>query len=330
MAEVGDRFGRALGGDDEVSADRRPLPDMGHGEQVGAKAVGVHQRPMRVQVRSLGNCSRARSWNAFSIGSNGSGALARMPNSLSHGRCRHFRSSRRGRRIFPSFAPQFGDRHPVLGQCAGLVGAQHRRGAQGFDRRSAPGQHARPRDSPGAHRHEDSEHDRELFGQHRHAERDAGQHGIEPSATQDSVEQHRQDAHRAADNGEHRTSRRVCACSRGGSVSSSASDWPILPISLRGPVAVTSPFPAAHDQRTRKHVRQIVATRPLGCGRHAIVPRDLAHGNGLAGQQRFIGLQIVALQRAPRRPARGRPRQARRGRRARPRGRRSACARRRE
>ncbi|MCY1174849.1 hypothetical protein D9M73_150640 [compost metagenome] len=39
------------------------------------------------------------------------------------------------------------------------------------------------------------------------------------------------------------TMRVVSRWSRGASVSSVASDWPILPISLRGPVAVTSAMP---------------------------------------------------------------------------------------
>ena len=51
-----------------------------------------------------------------------------------------------------------------------------RRRAEGLDGGGTPRQHARPRDAPGAHRHEDGEHDRKFFGQHRHAERDAGEH----------------------------------------------------------------------------------------------------------------------------------------------------------
>jgi hypothetical protein len=42
---------------------------------------------------------------------------------------------------------------------------------------------------------------------------------------------------------------RVCARRRGGCVSSPASDWPIFPISLRGPVAVTSAIPLPRTMR---------------------------------------------------------------------------------
>ena len=54
------------------------LPDLGHGEQVGAQAVGVNESAMagRADVRLAARCARPRSWNALSIGSNGSGALA--------------------------------------------------------------------------------------------------------------------------------------------------------------------------------------------------------------------------------------------------------------
>ena len=47
MAQVGDRFGRALGGDDELLPVVGRLPDLGHGEQIGAKPVGVHELPVR-------------------------------------------------------------------------------------------------------------------------------------------------------------------------------------------------------------------------------------------------------------------------------------------
>ena len=98
--------------------------------------------------------------------------------------------------------PQFGDGHAIFGQGAGLVSTQHGRGAKGFDRRGTPGQHVRLRDAPSPHRHEDGQNDREFLGQHRHAERDAGENGVEPTAAQKAVEQHRQDTDRAARRGE--------------------------------------------------------------------------------------------------------------------------------
>ena len=141
--------------------------------------------------------------------------------------------------------PQFGDRHAVLGQRAGLVGAQDRGRAERLDGGSPPREHARAGDAPRAHRHEDGEHDRKLFRQHGHAERNAREHGIEPAAAEKPVEEHRDHADRAAH--ERQTGARVFAsarCRRGGSVSSVLKDCPILPISLRGPVAVTSAMPA--------------------------------------------------------------------------------------
>ena len=67
-----------------------------------------------------------------------------------------------------------------------------------------------------------------------------------------------------------RTSRRVCACSRGGSVSSVLSDWPILPISLRVPVAITSAIavPRTTSEPENTH-GQIVAAGPPAFGRPA-------------------------------------------------------------
>ncbi len=51
------------------------------------------------------------------------------------------------------------------------------------------------RNAPRAHRHEHGEHDRKLFRQHGHAERDAGEHRVEPSAAQHAVKDDRHDAH---------------------------------------------------------------------------------------------------------------------------------------
>ena len=93
-----------------------------------------------------------------------------------------------------------------------------------------------------------------------------------------------------------RTSRRVCACSRGGSVSRVLSDWPILPISLRAPVAVTSPMPV--PRTTSEPENTYGRSSPPGrraFRRSVIGTGDLAHGHGLARQQRFIGLQVVTL-----------------------------------
>ena len=127
-------------------------------------------------TRASVSCCARQVWNAFSIGSNGSGALASRPNSPSVVELRrHCRAVLRAEDVAVR-QPQLGDRHAVLGQRAGLVGAQHGGRAQRLDRGGAPRQHARPRDAPRAHRHEDGQHDRKLLRQHRHAERNAGQH----------------------------------------------------------------------------------------------------------------------------------------------------------
>ena len=74
MAEVGDRFGRALGRDDEfLSAVGRPARRAtwrAGRVEARRRATSVHPVPCRCSVSP--SCSRPRSWNAFSIGSNGS------------------------------------------------------------------------------------------------------------------------------------------------------------------------------------------------------------------------------------------------------------------
>ena len=91
-----------------------------------------------------------------------------------------------------------GHRHAVFGERAGLVGAQHGGRAQRLDGGGAPGQHSGVRDAPGAHRHEHRKHERELLGQHGHADGDAREHSVEPAAAEQAVE-HDQQAHRDAE-----------------------------------------------------------------------------------------------------------------------------------
>ena len=79
------------------------------------------------------------------------------------------------------------ERHPVLGERAGLVHAQHRRRAERFDRRHAPREHAVARDAPGAEREEHRQHHRELLGQDRHRQRQAGEDAGQPVAARQPV-----------------------------------------------------------------------------------------------------------------------------------------------
>ena len=223
--------------------------------------------------------------------------------------------------------PQFGDRHAVLGQRAGLVRAEHGRGAERLDGRRAPvrtrawemrhapiamntvsttgnssGSIDMPSAMPASKRVEPAAAQRSVQHHHQHADRPAGQ---------------RKDARPAAASAPAAAAVRSPACS---------SDWPILPISLRG--ASRGDFGKArapHDQRCRRR-RSADRRRPDGRLPAAAAPcaRRLRTGTDFARQQRFVGLQIAGLPAASRRPARGRLRQARSDRRAPPRGRRCA------
>ena len=178
-AKIGDRFRRALGRDDELLPAIGCLPDVRHGEEIGPKPVGVDEVPFgAMQMLGLGQLLAAKIMKRLLHrveGISRTGEHAELDQVMEL--LRHFPPGGVARpKRFAALEPQLGDRHPVLGQRAGLVRAQHRRRAERFDGGGAPGQHARPRDAPGAHRHEDGEDDRKLFGQHRHAERDAAQH----------------------------------------------------------------------------------------------------------------------------------------------------------
>ena len=103
-----------------------------------------------------------------------------------------------------------------------------------------------------------------FFGQHRHAERDAGEHRVEPSAAQSAVEQHRQDAHRTPDHGEHpHEPAGLCLQPRrlGLQRAERLADLAdFAQCADRDHLADSGP---AHDQRTGKHIRQVIAARPV-------------------------------------------------------------------
>lgn len=68
---------------------------------------------------------------------------------------------------------------------------------------------------------------------------------------------------------------------------------PILPISVRAPVATTSATPW-HQHRAGEYERQVVASRTADL--RFAVPGLLAHRDGFPGQQRFIRLEIVTIE----------------------------------
>jgi hypothetical protein len=52
---------------------------------------------------------------------------------------------------------------------------------------------------------------------------------------------------------------------------------------------------AAHDQRSRKDVWRIFAAGATASPSVRIRPDNFSHGHGLAGQQRFVDLQVLAF-----------------------------------
>ena len=87
-----------------IPAGRRPVAR--YGLRPGDRAEGHRRAPASssgARYAASVSCSRARVWNARSIGSNGSGALASKPNSL---------KSRNDRRHFRSVARTKNTRHP--------------------------------------------------------------------------------------------------------------------------------------------------------------------------------------------------------------------------
>ena len=180
VAELGDRLGRALGGYGEVVL-AFVSPHLAHAKKVGAERVLPHHRPVGMKARRL----REQTLSGLVEGS-----LHRVERIALAGQYRVLEQRPSGRGKVPRCRRQIdrladaahhpSERHLVGGQGAGLVDAQHRRGAQRLDRRHAPGEHAAARDPPGAQGEEDGEDDGELLGQRGHGQRDAGQEPLLP------------------------------------------------------------------------------------------------------------------------------------------------------
>ncbi len=83
--------------------------------------------------------------------------------------------------------PQCAQRHSVQRERAGLVDAQHARGAERFDRVRPAREHAMARHAPGAKGEKHREHDWELFRQRSHRQRHASEHALQPAGAQAAV-----------------------------------------------------------------------------------------------------------------------------------------------
>ena len=173
IAELGDGFWRAFCSGDQIAAIRL-LPHIRDCQQFGTQAIfpfqhavtarlliGRQSLPGQRMERFLHRVERLRRARENAMRQNRR-VMVRQPAGL-------FAPPKLGA------SPHRDDCHPVLGQRASLVGAEHRRGAERLDRGNAPGQHASARDPPGAHHHEHGQYKRKFLGQHRHAEGDAAQ-----------------------------------------------------------------------------------------------------------------------------------------------------------
>jgi len=283
-AQCGHGFRRALGGH-AAGVFAGQSPDMRHRHALGREAVFVHQ---------FATAAQRRGWQVFS-GQRDQRAVHRVEGLLLAGQLRGFEQGVEGlRQRHLTGAPavplrvlaphQFGHRHAVLGQRAGLVGGQHGGRAERLDHRGAPRQHALARQPPGAHRHEDGEDEHELLGQHRHRQRDAGQQAGQPVAALRSVEQHHQRAQRQAGEREQahqradlRLQRRGRAFDRGQRAADAAEGG-----GRPGGVDARQP-PAAGQQRAGEDAAGVARAGLLG------------HRQRFAAEQRFVGLQVVRL-----------------------------------
>ncbi len=190
---------------------------------------------------------------------------------------------------------EFGDPHPVLRQRASLVGAQRGSCTQCLDRRGLAGQYPFARHAHCAHRHEDRQHYREFFRQHRHAKGNPGQRRIQPVAAHQAVQHGSQQAGcRAEDRETHHQLAGLLLQPRrfgfqGRQNPADTADFAPLARGRNNAQAA-----AAHHQRAGINTGPVIPAGAFGFGRRGRVCGNLAHGNGFPGQQGFVHLQPVA------------------------------------
>jgi hypothetical protein len=189
---------------------------------------------------------------------------------------------------------QLGNRHAILGQGSGLVGAQHRRRTERFDGRRPARQHPGARDTPGAHRHEDRQHHRKFLRQHGHADGDAVEQCLKPAAPEEPVQKHGDRAHqRAADRGDADHVARLLLKPRRFGFDAAQRLADLADLAARTCRRHLGDAAAAHHEGSGEDAGQIIASGTAG-GR-CVLGRALADRNGFAGQEGFVALQVGAM-----------------------------------
>ena len=287
-AQPDDGFRRSLGRRHRTAVavpgadDGRPAG----GQSVLAAGLAAPRRGLRLPRSRLGQRQLDRVQRLRAAGQHGH--IQHLAQAVGQGRAVGRIAARAG-------APHPAQCHPVFGQGAGLVDAQHRGRAEDFDRGKAPRQHMAAREPPGADGRKDRQDDGELLGQHGHRQRHPGQQGLQPVAATQAQQQHQQQAH--ADPA-HRQAPRQAACfllqaaGRRRDPAKRGADTPQFGMQAGGPHP-RHPV-ALYHQGAGEDPWQVVAARGA---RHAVGrAMRLADGNRLAGQQRFVGQHAAGFE----------------------------------
>ena len=165
-----------------------PPPNIGHGEKLGAQPVLPDQRQASIHAIQTTGVQRCLPGNRPLHRVEG---VASTCQKCCRDQLNQGPGSSRACRWPPGFGrgSQLRDRHSVFGQRACLVRAQDGRRSQHLDGGGTAGKHAGLRQPPCTHHHKRTQDEREFLGQHRHAERDAAQHRLQPVAAQEAIEQ---------------------------------------------------------------------------------------------------------------------------------------------
>ena len=293
-AQPRDGLRSALGGH-HLAGNARFLPDVRHGQQASAQRVFMHKRPAAVAGKA-GRVELFKSGVQRALH-----GVKGLHFTGQHGTTQHLQHGWRPgadtavvHHVGLAVCHHRRHGHIVARQRAGLVDAQHRCRAEGFNHRGMAREHLITRDAPGAKRHEDRQDDGKFFRQDRHCQSNAHQQAGKPVAALQAIEEKHQPRKQQAKERK-AAHQRADFVLQGAGLGLDVLQRQADLAQPRGRSSGQHPRQSAtlHDHRTGKDLgRRIGRT---GVGRQRL-PLLLAHRQGLAGEQGFIDHQVVALQ----------------------------------
>ncbi len=198
-------------------------------------------------------------------------------------------------RYEPAPGVKIAHRHPVHGEGAGFVDAEHRGGPDRFNGADPPRENPVPGNPPGPQRQKDGHHHREFFRKHRHGQGETGQKSVQPVASRHPIGDHDHRAQQKPERGD--TPHQAAGLPLQGRIlGHERLQRPADVADLGGDARRHHPGDAApHDhQGTGEDARLIVSPRRPHFG-HPVRGRLFADRHRFAGQEGLVDRQVERL-----------------------------------